>query len=168
MKKNKICSWVISVALVMGFGFVLAGCATISNEPTVLEGYWRLTTTVGTTETQATTDEVMENVGPFFVFVGGVYYKGAGVLPHERGTFVIEDGNIVLTPTHNNTGIMSNKLSWSKIGALMKAAHPEKSLPYTLSGDLLKVVDIGIQQAYRKVDPFFSFDQKGNLEFQIK
>jgi hypothetical protein len=166
MKKNKNCLWLISVALIMGF--VMAGCATIPTEPTAVEGYWRFTSTAGDAEVQATVDAAMENVGQFFVFAGGAYYKGMGVLPHEKGTFVIEGNNIVLTPTHNNTGIMSNKLSWSKIGMVMKAIYPEKSLPYTLSGDLLKVVDMGIQQAYRKVDPFFSFDQKGNVIFQIK
>ncbi|MDR0720076.1 MAG: hypothetical protein LBF78_10610 [Treponema sp.] len=166
MKKNRNCSWLISVALVMGF--VLAGCATIPVEPTVVEGYWRFTSTAGDAEAQAVVDATMENVGPFFVFAGGAYYKGTGVLPQEKGTFIIEGSNIVLTPTHNNTGILSNKLSWAKIGMMMKAFYPEKSLPYTLSGDVLKLIDVGIQQAYRKVDPFFSFDQKGNLIVQIK
>jgi hypothetical protein len=166
MANKKIFGGILAVALV--FGLALLGCATVPKEPSRLEGYWRLTTTTGDAEGQALVDEAMENVGSFFVFVGNTYYKGVGVLPHEKGTFVVDDNNIELKPTHTNTGIMSNKLSWSGIGMVMKAIYPEKTLPYTLSGDLLKVVDIGIQQAYRKVDPFFTFDQKGNLLFQIK
>ncbi|MDR2052598.1 MAG: hypothetical protein LBP80_04210 [Treponema sp.] len=157
----------ISTAMLV-FGFIVAGCATIPKEPTILEGYWRFTTTAGGAEGQAIVDEAMENVGQFFVFNGNTYYKGMGVLPHEKGTFTIEGSSIELEPTHMNTGIASNKLSWSKIGLMMKAVYPEKTLPYTLSGDILKVVDIGIQQSFKKVDPFFTIDKKGNLEFQFK
>jgi hypothetical protein len=166
MQKKSV-FWGMS-ALALVFGFVLAGCATISLEPTAVEGYWRVTSTVGDAEGQATVDEAMENVGQFFVFTGNAYYKGMGVLPHEKGTFVIDNGNIKLKPTHSNSGLLSNSVKWAKIGALMKIAYPEKSLPYSLSGDIIKLVDIGIQQSYRKVDPFFTFDAKGNLVFQIK
>jgi hypothetical protein len=164
MKKSLFVSGMLAMALV--FGFSLAGCATIPTEPTVLEGYWRFTTTTGDAEGQAAVDAAMENVGQFFVFVGNEYYKGMGVLPHEKGRFVIEGNNIVLNPTHSNTGIMANKVSWSKIGLVMKMAYPEKALPYVLSGDLLKVVDIGIQQAFRKVAPFFRFE-KNKIVFNI-
>jgi hypothetical protein len=147
--------------------FIVTGCVTISKEPSVLEGYWRFTTTTGTAEDQAAVDEAMENVGSFFVFTGNVYYKGMGVLPHEKGTFVIEGSNIVLFPTHMNTAILGNSLKWSKISSLARAAYPGKTLPYTMDGGILKVVDIGIQQAFRNVEPFFSFDGKGNLVFQF-
>jgi hypothetical protein len=161
---NKRFLWgTLALALV----FIVTGCASVPKEPSVLEGYWRLTSTAGDAETQATVDEAMENVGSFFVFIGNAYYKGMGVLPHEKGTFIIEGNSVVLKPTHMNTGIMSNKLSWSKIGLMMKAVYPEKTLPYTFSGDILKVVDIGIQQAFKKVDPFFTIDKKGNLTFQF-
>jgi hypothetical protein len=147
--------------------FIVTGCASVPKEPSVLEGYWRLTSTAGDAETQATVDEAMENVGSFFVFIGNVYYKGMGILPHETGTFFIDGNNIELKPTHNNTGIMSNKVSWSKIGMITKSFYPEKTLPFVLDGNILKVVDIGIQQAFKKVDPFFTIDKKGNLAFQF-
>jgi hypothetical protein len=89
------------------------------------------------------------------------------ILPHEKGTFVIDGNSIVLTPTHLNTGIMANTLKWSKIGLAMRMVYPDKTLPYTLSGDILKLIDIGIQQAFKKVDPFFTIDKKGNIVFQF-
>jgi hypothetical protein len=157
-----------TLVLLLVFGLLAAGCATIPTTPTAVEGYWRVTSTSGGAEAQAAVDDAMENVGQFFVFTGGAYYKGMGVLPHEKGTFVLDNGNIKLRPTHNNTGLLSNTVKWSKIATLVRAVYPEKSLPYSLSGDIIKLVDMGMQQSYRKVDPFFSFDKKGNLVFQIK
>jgi hypothetical protein len=120
------------------------------------------------TAAKAAVDEAMENVGAFFVFANGEYYKGMGVLPHEKGVFFIDGNNIEMKPTHMNKGILQNKLSWSKIGLGLASLYSEKTLPYTLNGDILKVVDVGMQQAYRKVDPFFSIDKKGNLKFDFK
>jgi hypothetical protein len=166
MKKNKVFSGLIGVLLVIGF--VIAGCATIPKEPTVLEGYWRFTTTTGNAEGDAAVDKAMENVGAFLVFINGEYYKGMGVLPHEKGVFFIDGNNIEMKPTHMNTGIMQNKLNWSKIGLGLASLYSEKTIPYTLDGNILKVVEVGMQQAYRKVDQFFSFDKKGNLIFNFK
>jgi hypothetical protein len=157
-----------TLVLLLVFGLLAAGCATIPTTPTTVEGYWRVTSTSGGAEAQAIMDDMMENVGQFFTFTGGAYYKGMGVLPHEKGTFVLDNGNIKLRPTHRNIGVSSNTVKWSKIATLMRASFPEKSLPYSLSGDIIKLVDMGMQQSYRKVAPFFSFDKKGNLVFQIK
>jgi hypothetical protein len=156
-----------TLVLMLVFGFIVSGCATIPKEPSILEGYWRVTAITGGAEAQANIDAAMENVGPFYVFIGNTYYKGAGVLPHERGTFVIEGSNIKLKPSHNNGAIMANGVKLNKIPALMKAVWPEKTIPYVLDGDIIKVVDVGIQQSYRKVAPFFSIDKKGNITFQF-
>jgi hypothetical protein len=166
MKKNGLLLVMLGVTLALGMA--AAGCASVPAAPSALEGYWRMTSTVGGAEAQAVVDEAMENAGQFWVFVNNVYYKGVGVLPHEKGTFIIADGNIELTPTAINSGIMANRVSWTRVTAITRMVYPEKSLPYRLNGEILSVVDIGIQQAYRKVDPFFTFDAKGNLIFQMR
>jgi hypothetical protein len=165
--KKKSVFWRMPV-LALVFGLIAGGCATIPKEPSILEGYWRVTTTTGDAETQASVDAAMENVGQFYVFTGNVYYKGMGILPHEKGTFVIEGNSIKLNPSHNNGALLSNGVKWNKIPGLVKAAYPEKTIPYVLEGDIIKVVDVGIQQSYRKVAPFFSIDKKGNITFQFK